>query len=134
MGESLLVLRGHWRCPVAAFGRWPVSDRLVAMAPLGCFAVRRASYRYRSWTRQVVSLQFSPDGQRLMSSSRDGTAAVWDLKNAEQLASLPSRGVSDARWLTQPDGKLALLNFDRAGARAAPDEARSYLRYFDASS
>lgn len=136
-GQSLLVLRGHQqRVSVAAFG--PDGQLVLTGSRDGTARLFRSQagelpMPLPGHLSEVVSLQFSPDGQRLMSSSRDGTAAVWDLKNAERLASLPSRGVSDARWLTQPDGKLALLSIV-PGGEGSTGRSPSYLRYFDASS
>ena len=36
---------------------------------------------FRGHTGPVSSLAFSPDGQLLVSGSRDGTVKVWDLCN-----------------------------------------------------
>jgi eukaryotic-like serine/threonine-protein kinase len=52
----------------------------------------------------VVDVSFSPDGERVLTASLDGTARVWDAAQGTQLLRLKAhrRGVSSAAW--SPDG------------------------------
>lgn len=132
-GQSLLVLRGHQqRVSVATFspdGQYVLTGSRDGTARLFRSQAGELPIPLSGHLSEVVSLQFSPDGQRLLSSSRDGTAAVWDLKTSERLAELPSRGVSDARWLTQKVQAPALLTIVPGGVGSA-GRSVSYLRYF----
>src|SRR5262249_55527403 len=47
------------------------------------------------------SVAFSPDGSRLVTSSRDGTARVWDLRGGSQTAVL--RGHENVVWSAEYD-------------------------------
>lgn len=136
-GQSLLVLRGHQqRVSVATFspdGQYVLTGSRDGTARLFRSQAGELPMPLAGHLSEVVSLQFSPDGQRLLSSSRDGTAAVWDVKTAERLSELPSRGVSDARWLTQAGNQSALMTIVPGGVGSS-GRSVSYLRYFDGTS
>lgn len=65
----------------------------------------------RAHTSPVFGLEFSPDGEYLLSASQDGTARVWDWEGAglEQVVSLDAQGL--------PSGERCWMN----GARFTAD-------------
>lgn len=70
---------------------WDVTER----------ALRRLPFEH---SKDVLSLQFSPDGKLLLSSSKDGTARLWRLSDGERLLSLAhEKEVAAARF--SPDGR-----------------------------
>jgi WD40 repeat protein len=64
---------------------------------------------------QVVEAQFSPDGQRILTTSKDGTALVWDAQTGKPVSGLlnhlgtwqlVSYKYGDAtKWSDAPDGQ-----------------------------
>jgi WD40 repeat protein/serine/threonine protein kinase len=54
-------------------------------------------------TRLVKSLNFSPDGQRLVSGSYDETVRIWDSATGQELFSLKHAGVTSVAF--SPDGQ-----------------------------
>jgi WD40 repeat protein len=62
-------------------------------------------YKLEGHTRAVTSVDFSPDGKRLVSSSWDKTAIVWDLQTGKPLLTLKGheRTLSSADY--SADGK-----------------------------
>src|SRR5262249_36553268 len=65
----------------------------------------------------VVSMAFSPDGGRILSTSRDGTARIWDAATGRELTVLSNdTGVEAAVF--SPDGALVVTtSSDGADAR-----------------
>ncbi len=57
---------------------------------------------HRAW---IVSVAFSPDGQRLVTGSMDNTAKVWEVASGRELLTL--KGHNDAVWSVafSPDGR-----------------------------
>jgi len=70
------------------------------------------------WT--IEALDFSPDGNTLVSGSYDHTVKVWNLKNGKLIRTLDGHkdGVNDV--LISPDGKL----FFTAGGTAEPNTTK----------
>ena len=60
----------------------------------------------------VISFDFSPDGRRLVSRSRDETVRLWDLKNGKQIFSIKEddqlEGLIDLTIVFSPDGRHIL--------------------------
>ena len=54
-------------------------------------------------TGGVYSVAWSPDGKRLATGSRDGTAKVWDAASGKELLTLKGSYVTSVAW--SPDGK-----------------------------
>ncbi|QLQ06766.1 MAG: hypothetical protein HZY76_12415 [Anaerolineae bacterium] len=63
------------------------------------------TFRGHSGDRYGVSVQFSPDGQRLVTASADGAAAVWDAAEGRELIRLRGHiaNIYDAHF--SPDGR-----------------------------
>ena len=70
------------------------------------------------WT--IEALDFSPDGQTLVSGSYDHTVKVWNLNNGKLITTLDGHkdGVNDV--VISPDGKL----FFTAGGTAEPNTSK----------
>ncbi len=59
-------------------------------------------------------LEFSPDGERIATSSEDGAVQIWDPSTGEVLVRrVLSQGPTAARWL--PDGRLVVLSSSGPG-------------------
>src|ERR1700704_5811327 len=69
------------------------------------------------------SMSFSPDGSGLVTSSRDGTARVWDLRGGSQTAVL--RGHENVVWSAE---------YDPSGQRIITASADGTARIWDAAS
>lgn len=53
----------------------------------------------KAHTQWVIGLRFNTDGSRLLSSSIDGTARLWDMPSAKSTAVVPGGGPSVLGWL-----------------------------------
>jgi WD40 repeat protein len=67
---------------------------------------------------RVVSASFDPQGKRIVTGSRDGTALIWDLKTGKQLQVLQGHecGVGQAQFT--PDGRVLTMS---SGTRRSKD-------------
>jgi WD40 repeat protein len=63
--------------------------------------------------KEVLSVAFSPDGQKIVSGSRDNTLRLWDASNGEQIGQ-PLTGHVDAVYSVafSPDGKWIISGGD----------------------
>ena len=55
----------------------------------------------------VVEIAFSPDSQRILSTSEDGTARLWDARSGAPLAPPMITGKTVSHGLFSPDGRFA---------------------------
>jgi hypothetical protein len=58
----------------------------------------------RGHASQLTQVEFSPDGQRLATASRDGTVVLWDAQGGQELLSLTAHRASPAAVAFSPDG------------------------------
>lgn len=82
----------------------------------------------------VTALDFSPDGQKLLSVSQDRSAKYWDLATGELLYTLSQRNAlwdgdisPDGRWIATVDEGATLVLWDVATGA----EVRRYLGQYD---
>ncbi|MCP4697748.1 MAG: CHAT domain-containing protein [Gammaproteobacteria bacterium] len=119
-GEAVAVLRGHTKdVNTAAFspnGRWVVtasddgrallwdasSGKILSVLRGHC---KRYVSKSRYDTCKVITAAFSPDGSRVVTTSNDGTARLWDVSSGEALVVLREHegGVHTAAF--SPDGQ-----------------------------
>src|SRR5262245_6538906 len=69
---------------------------------------------HKDWVSDVA---FSPDGATLASSSHDGTARLWDVKEKKEAASLGPHTSTSWSVAFSPDGSLLAVGTHNAGAR-----------------
>jgi RNA polymerase sigma factor (sigma-70 family) len=85
-------------------------------------------------TLEAACVAFSPDGKTLASGGADGTARLWDVKTAKELATLrPARPAEYPPWLDElrgvafsPDGKTLVTKMGGLGI-----EGGNTLRFWD---
>jgi len=78
----------------------------IAVAELqGAAAASGALAVFRGHTNQVISADFSPDGKRIVTASRDKTARIWDVQTAQQLVVLLGHTGAVLSAEFSPDGK-----------------------------
>lgn len=64
-------------------------------------------------TDSIFGIMFSPDGERLATASRDGTAKVWDAATGDELFTLASH-----------TAEVVNVAYSRDRARLAPNKIR----------
>jgi WD40 repeat protein len=73
-------------------------------------ATGRAARPFQNHTGPVVSLAFTPDGERLISGSgADLTARLWDVASGEELMSLPGVVGNVCGVAVTPDGRRIVV-------------------------
>jgi WD40 repeat protein/serine/threonine protein kinase len=86
---------------------WDV-ERLMGDLVRG--AVPSPIRKLRGHEATIYGLTFSPDGQSLTSTSKDGTAKIWKSIEVSGPASLPNS--KDALWFAHDGARLITLNHD----------------------
>jgi WD40 repeat protein len=69
---------------------------------------RPATRELRGSFSSIEGLQFSPDGRRLLSYSRDGMVRVWDVASGRPTLAIRPRGMEVASARFTPDGRRVL--------------------------
>ena len=77
----------------------------------------RELFRFRADMEVVYSLEFSPDGKRIITASRDRTAKVWDAETGAELITLQTDDTVESASFS-PDGTKVIT--------ASGTEARIY--------
>jgi WD40 repeat protein len=82
--------------------------RQVEIALARALASNREKIVLRGHTAAIIALHFSPNGDRLITASKDGSARIWDVASGSEQVALSGGGgtVSDARF--SPDGNRVL--------------------------
>jgi len=81
-----------------------IAARIRSALSLRGFSLPVAALQH---TNRITSLQFSPDGQRVLTASMDGTARVWESANGRELAVLNhDKAIMLASW--SPDSRRVL--------------------------
>ena len=68
-------------------------------------------------TASIESLAFSPNGNQLVSVSRDKTARVWNISSCQEIASLPLNRLEPERYLGDLHQKQRLRKIQRARSK-----------------
>jgi WD40 repeat protein len=108
-GERLLTLNGHACTPQGTFSP---DGRFIASACVADRIIRlwdttsgKLLQQLKGHTDPIWMVTFSPDGERLVSTSRDRTVRVWDVATGQELLVLRghSKLVQSAKF--SPDGR-----------------------------
>jgi WD40 repeat protein len=59
-------------------------------------------------TNFIITLQFSPDGSKLLTSSSDGTARIWDARSGKALQIFRGHSGALLKAAWSPDGRLVM--------------------------
>jgi WD40 repeat protein/serine/threonine protein kinase len=121
-GEATLVLRGHSQ-PVSSVAFCPGADQAASSTIALLEALRGKGVEIKQWDLaaakevrtlyhrggwSISSVAFSPDGRRLVSSSKWGShIRVWDAENGNEVAELPGAANSHGLAFSPADGRIA---------------------------
>jgi magnesium-transporting ATPase (P-type)/WD40 repeat protein len=91
----------------------------------------RDAFSFRAHADRILSIAFSPDGERLASTGVDGTLKLWDARKGEAIATIPAAAAGDNPfvWLAFADGKRLVVK-ESAGVTLWDLEAARPLRTF----
>ncbi|MCO6457234.1 MAG: protein kinase [Pirellulaceae bacterium] len=95
-----------WRVARLLAGRNSSVDDAAAAGPLRAEAGTVQTLTGHSDT--VTSLDFSPDGKRLISTSNDRFVKLWDVASGQEVLSFPEHTEGEGRVLFSPDGRQLL--------------------------
>jgi WD40 repeat protein len=98
-------------------------DRPITLFEVATGQVRRQLAGHRD---HVMTLAFTPDGRRLLSTSSDRTGLVWDVRLAA--GAKPAAGSVDDLWETLADTKAERAFQALARLAAEPDRAVALVR------
>ncbi len=124
--ESFQQLYGK-TCPVFAA---LAEDRLAALRAVveaepqeteavkaGADWTRATSVALRGHTFLVMTAAFSPDGQRIVTASRDHTARIWDAETGREIATLSGHDLPVNTAVFSPEGSLVVTTSQDRSAR-----------------
>jgi WD40 repeat protein len=88
--------------------------------------------QFEGHTKDVRRVAISPDGQRLLSASFDGTMRLWDLQTGKKIRRFDGPGNFVESVSFTPDGKRAVCSYGPGSAAKVYDEdPRCSLRLWD---
>ncbi|MCL2004870.1 MAG: hypothetical protein FWG73_01785 [Planctomycetaceae bacterium] len=96
--------------------------------PAGTITAARSILEIRGHTNDVSSVAFSPDGRRIVTSSSDRTARIWDAESGRELQTL-SGHTDDVNFAAfSPDGRHIVTSSSDRTARIWDAESGRELR------
>jgi WD40 repeat protein len=99
---------------IAGNRQWPTEE---AQATLGRVLEGALEHLILHHTDSVTSAAFSPDGRRLVTSSADGTARVWEADSGRTVTTLRGHTKAINRVAYSPDGKQLVTASSDESAR-----------------
>src|SRR5262245_20501105 len=75
---------------------------------------RQSSFSFRRPESPVLSMSFSPDGQRLLTGSEDCVVRVWDLRSGERLIRCEGHTAAVTAVACFSDGRIASESLDQS--------------------
>jgi len=118
---------------MAAFD--PVGDRVATASRDACVRIFRGTggllHTLQGHGADVISVEWSPDGRHVLSSSDDGTVRRWSAGTGELLEVLDLEGVETDTFACDDDGHLYIGN-DEGAIVSVTDGVRRDLRAHDA--
>jgi WD40 repeat protein len=112
--NSNVALAGHH----LAAGQLDQADRSLDACPAGLRGwdwhyLRRLCHRQstflRGHTRAVISVEYSPDGSRVLTGSDDGSVRLWDPRSGNELACLSGRTNGPVKACFAANGSLVVV-------------------------
>jgi WD40 repeat protein len=98
---------GRWLAAGGSFGKSQIED-----IRLYDFVTGKVAALLKGHTNAVTGLAFSPDGKRLISSSFDTTAIIWDVEKHQLLHKLRGHKAGIFAVAFTPDGARAVTGSD----------------------
>jgi WD40 repeat protein/transcriptional regulator with XRE-family HTH domain len=89
--------------------------------------------RFSGHNGQIYSVEFSPDGQYVLTGSQDGSARLWDVESGREVRQFISHTGGVAAVAFSPDGKLVLTGGNDGAARLWDAASGRELRRFGAN-
>ena len=99
-------------------------------ALLGALEVCREQRRLLDHESSVVQASFSPDGERIVTASRDGTGRIWNVKTGDCTAVLEGHDAALVTAQLSPDGTQVLTASADATARLWDARTGAMIRRF----
>lgn len=78
----------------------------------------------------IPSVDFSPDGKRLVSAGHDGTLRIWDVESGKELKQIQAHKPHARRAAFSPDGKRIVSGGDDGALRLWDAESGKELRKY----
>jgi tetratricopeptide (TPR) repeat protein len=91
----------------------PMLTALPGRPPITRIPLVRSERTIPAHYSAVMSVAFTPDGERLLTASWDRTARIWNPRTAEPVAPLPGHTLAVLRIGVAPDGSRAVTVSDR---------------------
>lgn len=116
---------GDWNGSVSMWPLSPGEDRLLGGAA-------DPSLAWQAHTGRVYSLDFSPNGEQLVSAGRDGRIKIWNLASQTQRILEQPAGQQSARGIAFTDDSRYLLRAHKRGVSMWDMASGSLVNIFEA--